>query len=342
MEHQTMTTQSEMGDDFTLTAHELFHQWFGDNVTCASWEDIWLNEGFASYAEYLYEQQYYDPRGWMNQAHSYAYRSLLGSVRVPDTTNVSRIFDHDLTYKKGASVIHMLRYLCHDDTRFFRVLRTYQQQFSGRTARTADLQQLFEAELGQPLDYFFNQWYRGNGYPIFTVRWNQVGRSLFLQVNEGATAGASPGFFRTEVDYQLTFQDGSTRLVRFNQTQAGQGFVAPVDNIVTDVAVDPNGWLLMYPGTVQHDNSLVLAARATGVPELTLFPNPCHDALTISGLASPATVEICDATGRAVLRQPVQAAQAEVATQALAPGLYLLRLLSPTGERVGQGKFVKQ
>jgi hypothetical protein len=342
MEHQTMTTQSELGTDFTLTAHELFHQWFGDNVTCASWEDIWLNEGFASYGEYLYLQQYYDPRGWLNQAHSYALQDPLGTVRVPDTTNVSRIFSYSLTYKKGASVVHMLRYLCHDDARFFRVLRTYQQQFSGGTAHTADLQRLFEAELGQPLGYFFNQWYRGNGYPIFNVRWNQAGSSLFLQVNEGVTTGASPAFFQTEVDYQLTFQDGSTRLVRFNQVQASQGFTVPVSGTVTAVAVDPSAWLLTYPGSVQRDNTLVLATRAASAPALAIFPNPAQSQLTIRELPSAATAEVCDATGRVVLRQPVLPARPQVATQALAPGLYLLRLLGPTGEVVGQGRFTKE
>ena len=343
MEHQTMTTQSELGSDFTLTAHELFHQWFGDNVTCASWADIWLNEGFASYGEYLYQQQYYDPRGWMNNAHSYASQDLLGTLRVPDTTNVGRIFNYGLSYKKGASVVHMLRYLCHDDARFFRVLRTYQQQFSGRVARTADLQHLFEAELQQPLDYFFDQWYLGHGYPIFKVRWNQAGGSFFMQVDEGTSAGASPAFFRTEVDYKLTFQDGSTSRLRFSQMQASQGFRAPVVGTVTDVSVDPDGWLLAYTGTVQRDATLVLAAAGAQVAALALYHSPARDYLTISGLpASPATAEVLDATGRQVLRQLLAAGAAQLATAGLAPGLYYLRLAGPHGEALGQGRFAKE
>ncbi|MGI4759426.1 MAG: M1 family aminopeptidase [Janthinobacterium lividum] len=341
MEHQTMTTQSSLGTD--LTAHELFHQWFGDNVTCASWADIWLNEGFASYGEYLNLQQYLDPRSWLNQAHSYALQEPLGTLHVPDTTDVRRIFSYNLSYKKGASVVHMLRYLCHDDARFFRALRTYQRQFSGRPARTLDLQRVFEAELGQPLTYFFDQWYRGNGYPIFGVRWNQTGGTLALQVDETTTAGASPGFFRTEVDYKLTFQDGSTRLVRLNQTQASQGFSLPVAGTVTNIAVDPDAWLLAYTGSAQRDTTLVLATRAASAPLLTLFPNPASDYLTISGLAPAATTaEVLDATGRVVLRQALPAAAGRLRTVALAPGLYWLRLLGPAGEALGQGRFAKE
>jgi hypothetical protein len=266
----------------------------------------------------------------------------LGTVRVPDTTDVRRIFSYNLSYKKGASVVHMLRYLCHDDARFFRALRTYQQRFGGHTARTLDLQRVFEAELGQSLTYFFDQWYRGNGYPSFNVRWNQVGSILTLQIDEAASLGASPGFFRTEVDYKLTFQDGSTQLVRFNQTQASQRFSLPIAAAVTDIAVDPDGWLLAYAGTVRRDTALVLATRAANVPALNLFPNPAHDYVTIRGLApmGAVKVEILDVTGRVVTRQLLPTARLPVA--ALMPGLYWLRLLGPAGETLSQGRFEKQ
>ncbi|QKG55515.1 T9SS type A sorting domain-containing protein [Hymenobacter sp. BRD128] len=341
MEHQTMTTLQDFS--FTLVAHELFHQWFGDNVTCASWEDIWLNEAFASYGEYLSRQAFDTPanaRAWMDDAQTRAQSNGTGTVRVPDTTNVSRIFNYNLTYKKGAAVVHLLRYLCHDDARFFRVLRAYQRQLSGRTAHTLDLQHFFEAELGQPLDYFFQQWYQGEGFPAFNVRWNQVGIALYVQVSETASVPASTPFFQTEVDYQLTFQDGSTRTVRLSQTQASQGFTVPVSGTVATITVDPAGWLPDLPGTVQRDNALVLATRTASAAAIALYPNPARDYLTISGLATAATAEICDATGRVVQRQPL--ASPQLSTQALVPGLYLLRVLGPAGEALGQGRFVKE
>ncbi|MDB5267168.1 MAG: hypothetical protein JWP58_208 [Hymenobacter sp.] len=345
MEHQTMTTQD--GFFFNLTAHELFHQWFGDNVTCASWEDIWLNEGFASYGEYLSYQTFTTPataRSWMDNTHGTALQNS-GSVYVADTTNVNRIFSTALTYKKGAAVIHMLRYLLNDDVKFFRALRTYQTTYRASTAHTADLQRIFEAEAGFSLTYFFQQWFRGNGYPTFNGRWNQVGSACVLRVTETASVPAVTPFFDTQVDYRLTFTNGTTQTVRLRQSQAIQSFQFAVNGTVSSIAVDPDQWILDLPAPAPtRDNSLALATRATaGVAPLTLFPVPCHDQLQLAAVpAATARAEVVDATGRVVLRQALRTAQPQLDTHALAPGLYYLRLLGSDGDMLGRGQFVRE
>ncbi|WP_201982254.1 M1 family aminopeptidase [Hymenobacter rubidus] len=344
MEHQTMTSQD--GFDFTLTAHELFHQWFGDNVTCAGWQDIWLNESFASYGEYLSLQAFDTPanaRNWMNNAHQYAQYSS-GTIFVPDTTNVNRIFDYYLSYKKGAGVIHMLRYLLNDDTKFFRALRTYQTQYAGSTARTANLQAIFEAEAGRSLGYFFQQWFRGQGYPTFNARWNQIGSAVVLRVNETASVPGITPFFDTDVDYRLTFTNGATQTVRLHQSQPIQFFQFAATGTVASIAVDPDQWVMDLPASAAvRDNSLALAVRPTAgtSPLLTLYPNPCHDQLQLTALpATNLTAEVLDATGRVVMRQSMAAPQLD--THALAPGLYYLRLLSKEAEVMGRGQFVRE
>ena len=345
MEHQTMTTQD--GFSFTLTAHELFHQWWGDNVTCASWEDIWLNEGFASYGEYLSLQALATPadaRGWMDNAHQYAQLNN-GTVYVADTTNVNRIFDYYLSYKKGAAVIHMLRYLLNDDVKFFRALRTYQSQFRHSTARTADLQRVFETEAGRPLGYFFQQWFRGRGYPTFVGGWNQVGNTVVFRVTESASVPATTPFFDTDVDYRLSFSNGTTQTVRLHQGQPVQTFQFAVPGTLTSIAVDPNQWILDLPSAAPvRDNSLTLAVRsATGLAALGLYPSPCHDQLNLSLLPAPLVRgEVLDATGRVVLRQELAAARPQLDTHTLAPGLYYLRLIGPAGDLLGRGQFVRE
>lgn len=355
MEHQTMTTQD--GFTFTLTAHELFHQWFGDNVTCSSWEDIWLNESFASYGEYLSLNAFaasapVTAQSWMEEAQYYAKNRYVGSgqwvpmlggsVRVPDTTNVGRIFDYYLTYKKGATVVHMLRYLLNDDVKFFRALRTYQTTYSGRTARTINLQRIFEAEAGRPLQYFFDQWFAGQGFPTFTVRWNQVGQNLYLRNTETVSMGTATPFFDTELDYRLVFTDNTTQTLRLRQSQLVSSFVVPVTKTILRVEVDPNQWILKGDGTTLRDNSLILSNRAAAAAtQLTVYPNPCHETLTLVDLNARAVAEVTDATGRVLLRQSVDPIAAHLDTRRLAAGLYHLRLTATNGT-VSLARFVKE
>ena len=351
MEHQTMTTQDSYY--FNLTAHELFHQWFGDNVTCASWADIWLNESFASYGEYLSHEAFSNPataRAWMDDAHSRALTqrdaqgaTVLrpgGSVRVPDadTANVGRIFSSPLSYKKGAAVVHMLRYLLRDDQKFYRALRTYQATRGGGTARTADLQRIFEAEAGRPLDYFFRQWYAGEGFPSFAVRWNQVGGQLLISSTETVTMPSVTPFFDTELDVKITFSDGSTRTQRLRQSQPLTQTTLSVAGTVTGIDIDPDQWILNGAGSSARDASLVLAPKP-----FSLAPNPARDELTVFDLPAPrTTADITDALGRLVRRQALDARDPRLRLHGLASGLYLLRLSNEQGQLLGRARFVKE
>ncbi|WP_044001988.1 M1 family aminopeptidase [Hymenobacter swuensis] len=343
MEHQTMTTQD--GFSFTLTAHELFHQWFGDNVTCGAWEDIWLNESFASYGEYLSLNRFSSAAAalsWMNQAHTTAMSQPGGSLFVPDTSNVGRIFSSRLSYKKGAAVVHMLRYLLDDDVKFFRALRTYQSTYGGRTARTRDLQRIFEAEAGRSLQYFFDQWFRGEGYPTFAVRWNQANGLVYIQNTETASMPAVTPYFDTDVDYRLTFTDGTTRTLRLRQYQPVVAAAVAESRTVSSIAVDPDQWLLNGLGTITRDNGLLTGTRAArAVAAIAVYPNPCRDQLRLAEFSgTQAQAEVTDATGRIVLRQAVTAALPVLQTGILAPGVYHLRLLGKDGV-VTQARFVR-
>jgi aminopeptidase N len=106
MEHQTMTTQGFF--EKTLTAHELAHQWWGNQVTCASWSDIWVNEGWASYSEYLMLENLYpaEKNQHMLDVHNNVMSQPDGSVWCLDSLNEGRIFSGRLTYDKGAGIIH--------------------------------------------------------------------------------------------------------------------------------------------------------------------------------------------------------------------------------------------
>lgn len=322
MEHQTMTTQSTFG--FTLTAHELAHQWFGDNVTCGSWEDIWLNEGFASYGEYLSLQKFKPNQAanWMEEAHNYAFESINGSVQVTDTTNVSRIFDYRLTYKKAASVIHMLRFAINNDALFFQALRTYQQQYAGGTATTPDLQRVFEETTRMDLGYFFNQWYYGYGYPLLSVEWNQQGNYMLLSAKQTGS-GMTP-FFKTDVEYLIHTTAGDTT-IRMAQNQPDEAYLIRLKQPVTGIEVDPNQWLLLKVLQNQQNPTLKVPQQE----QVILYPNPATDILNIAQLNfTPTTANIYDVAGRLVKRiqLPQQATALSIDVKELPAGLYMLHL----------------
>ncbi|MBG8553501.1 M1 family aminopeptidase [Hymenobacter guriensis] len=347
MEHQTMTTQDRFNLPFNLTAHELFHQWFGDNVTCASWEDIWLNESFASYGEYLSLQKFNvaGARPWMDDTHARAMSAPDGSVRVPpaDTTNSSRIFSSRLSYKKGAAVVHMLRYLLNDDTKFFQALRTYQTTYANSTARTRDLQRIFEQQAGRSLTYFFDQWYAGEGFPTFNVEWKQAGNTLQLRTTETVSMPGVTPFFDTDLDYRITTSTG-TQTVRLHQGQSVSEFSVPVTGNVTAIALDPDQWILNGAGTVTRNDGLVLAARPAGSAlPLQVFPNPCEATLHLGALpAGRWQAVITDMLGRTVIRQAVSATAATLNTQALAPGLYQVELTTEGSSQSRHARFVRR
>jgi len=207
------------------------------------------------------------------------------------------------------------------------------------------LQRIFEAEAGRSLSYFFQQWYAGQGYPTFSVRWNQVGPSLYLQTTETASVPTATPFFDTDLDYKISFADGTSQVVRLRQSQALSSFSVPAAGTVSAIELDPDQWVLNEVGTIQRDNGLVLAnknlARAA---QLHVYPNPCHDFLQLADLGLGrviTTVEVIDAAGHQVLRQALRPEQTQLDTRSLASGLYLLRFTTAKGE-VMRGRFVRE
>ena len=200
MEHQTM---SLMGNtSYSLIAHELAHQWFGNKITCGSWLDIWLNEGFATYTTGLVIERYRPQNweAWKRSAIDKITESANGSVYVTDTTWVARIFNSRLTYRKGGMLLHMLRWKMGDDD-FFQAIRNYlsDPKLSLSYARTDDLIAHLEEQSGLVLDNFFNDWFYGEGHPTYRVEAKQIGGYLDITVSQSTSNPASVDFFEMPI-----------------------------------------------------------------------------------------------------------------------------------------------
>jgi len=322
MEHQTMTTLASF--HFSLVAHELGHQWFGDNVTCATWQDIWINEGFASYTEYLALEHLVSIKEaslWMAIAHEMARTEPDGSVYIPeeDITNEYRIFSGPLSYKKGAAILHMIRYELNNDDLFFNTLKTFQQVFKDSTATGLDFMEILETKSGQDFGWFFDQWYFGKGYPAFSMTWWQENDTLFIVSSQSGTSPETP-FFRTHIDFNLRYIDNSDTLIKMEQTENYKIFRIPSLKLVSDVLADPDNWIL--------DVMTIMKKPLDGVA-FVIGPNPFTDHIIVQFHSSNIQREIIisDLGGRIVNRYKTESGIIDLSLKNLVRGVYLFTVL---------------
>ena len=244
MEHSTMTFMG--GYSGSLISHELAHQWFGDKVTCASWEDIWLNEGFATYLDQMTVEFGIRSGNFLSLKQNkinYITQVNYGSVRVDDTTNVGRIFNGRWSYNKGAMLVQMLRWKL-GDANFFAGLQNYMSDpnLAYGYAHTSDLQAHLEAVSGLNLTEFFNDWFYGQGWPTYDIQWNNTGNQVNIEVNQ-TQSHASVSFF--EMPIPITFSDGTNQeTVILDNTFDGQLFSRTLGFVPTSADFDPERWIL--------------------------------------------------------------------------------------------------
>ncbi len=277
MEHQTNTFLNVPSG--ALISHETGHQWFGDRITCGSWQDIWLNEGFAEYSQVIYNE-YIDTSIYVLILKNLT-RDIItqpgGSVFPTDTTSPARIFDFRLTYEKGAYLMHMLRWKLGDDV-FFSALRRYQNDplLKYNYAHIADLQRNLELESGQDLSGFLKKWYYGEGYPSYQCTWTKNSNNwVHVQINQ-TTSHPSVSFY--DMPVQLRFIGaGHDTLITVNNQQNGEFFWINPGFAADSMAVDPNLWLLAKD-RISHQ----LPPESVAENDIKIYPNPAPQNLNIS------------------------------------------------------------
>ncbi len=282
MEHQTCTSLGGFSD--LLIAHELGHQWFGDKITCKDWNNIWMNEGFATFCEVLY----YEYKGGKESYQGiitdkiFSARLAKGSLFATDISNVSAIFDYPRSYAKGCVVLYMLRYIL-GDSLFFQGLKSYltTPALSYASANTEDFKSVMENVSGQSLAYFFNEWVYGVGYPVYSpeVSVAKINGSnnyniniVLTQVQESSTVFTMP--------IELQFSDGvRDTLIQVVNSLKTQGFSFTLSFKPTRVLIDPSQKIL------RDVVAFVFPEQNIVQPDYVLYqnyPNPFNPVTTIA------------------------------------------------------------
>ena len=341
MEHQTMSFMGHF--EHGLMAHELAHQWFGDFVTCGSWEDIWLNEGFATYLDGMtHEHNLHDDGVSFNDWKQIEINNIIsevgGSVFVDDTTSVSRIFDSRLSYSKGAMVLHMIRKKIGDDN-FFQALKNYlsDPEIANAYAYTEDLQYHLEQTYGSSLQEFLNDWFYGEGYPTYEIYYSQSeSGEVNVKINQTQSHN-SVDFF--EMDVPVMFHGIlNDSLIRFNNISNEESFSFILNWDVTTAQFDPEHDLISARSTIMEVDTF------NEKNKFYIIPNPVRDLITVVFLekVKPDKVEIYNNFGRIVSRfetEKTSSYKFEYDVSKLSSGIYIISFYQ--GGEIVSKKFVK-
>jgi len=309
MEHQTCVSHlnwliNGFNDYDWVLAHELAHHWWGDWVTVGDWRDIWLNEGFATYCEAVYEEYL---GGWQAY-HDYVVADIMNYYLA--SGELFPIYDPQAmwgttSYEKGASVLHMLRHVVNDSV-FFEILNVYGNQYAFGNAVTPEFQAVCESLHNQALDWFFDEWIYDWGYPHYVYSYWQAGiDTVMVLVAQEQLVGP---VFTMPVDIKLGNGSGDTTVVVWID-ESPETLVIAFPGANTDsFGFDPNDWVLKLvryePGVAEEESR---ARHGPGRSRVQAQPNPfsttCRLAIS-SGTSAvndkASTLVIYDLAGRAV------------------------------------------
>jgi len=344
MENQTLTSLCPNCWTEGLAAHEFAHQWFGDMITCSTWADIWLNEGFATWAEAFWYESYGGYAAYKSNINSDAnyYLSYNAGWPISDpswavtTPSVDVLFEYSITYMKGASVLHQLRYVL-GDSLFFQTMKAYStdSNLKYNSATIQDFNNIVNQVAGGDYNWFFDEWIFQPNHPVYqntynfeTLGNNQWKVNFFMkQIQTNAP------FFKMPADVRVRFTDNTDTTFRIMNDVNSQQFSWILNKQPNLLKFDPDRQIVLKGGgtIVGLDETL---NSVSGIDFFQISPNPANTSATLRyeiSVPSEVRVEITSMLGIVILN-PVNSLNTEgtneitIDCSTLKPGNYLCKL----------------
>lgn len=339
MEHTTVSFMG--GFSRSLIAHELAHHWFGNKVTCGTWKDIWLNEGFAEYMSGLVVEHIDGQTAfvsWKNGKNQSITSQNGGNLYLTDVQaeDSGRIFSGRITYDKGSMVVHMLRYVL-GDTDFYQGMKNYlaDPQIAYGYAVTTQLKQHLETASGKNLTEFFNDWVYGQGFPTYTAAVSVLGNQQAKITLSQTTSHNSVSFFEMPVRIKLVGNNGQSETVTLNHTQNNQEFIVDLPfDIINEVIIDPDKDIISKNNT----STLAVTEFQKNANAISLIPNPASDEVRIVATegVTVAQMDLYDVNGKQIAHSLAN----PYAVSHLSAGVYTLAITTNKG--VFHKKMIKR
>lgn len=329
MEHATMSSMGAWSRG--IIAHELAHQWFGDKLTCGAWNDIWLNEGFATFGEHLANEKLLMNNtqfmSYLSGEIDYITSSTGGSVYVSDSNlgSINTIFNSRLTYSKGGYVLRMMKWIL-GDAAFYTALKDYHARpnLAYNYVRTSDFAASVLQSTGKDFTEFFNDWIYGQGYPTYQIRWNQTSDQILRFKVSQTQSNASVSFFEMPLPIKVTGTSGQIAYVVLDNTFNNQFFAKTVGFPVASIQFNYEYQIVQKNSTVTKDTT-ILAVDSSDKEAIAIYPNPVKNQLYIAGIRNIQSFEIYSIEGK-LIKAGRYSSDQTIDVNMLPKGVYLLKI----------------
>ncbi len=359
MENQTLTSLCPGCWQESLAAHEYAHQWFGDMITCSTWADIWLNEGFATWSEAFWYESYGGYTAYKNTINSDASNYLANNPGWPvsdpawavHTPSVDTLFNYAITYAKGACVLHQLRYVL-GDSLFFQTLKGYcaDTTLKFHSATVADFNAKVNQVTGENYNWYFDEWIFQPNHPVYQNLYDfqNLGTGQWQVDFLAKQVQTNPPFFKMPLEVLVRFADATDTTFRVMNDVNSQRFSWIVGKQPVSFKFDPNRQIVLKGGgtSVGINDGLAASVHANLSQN---SPNPAGNITHINydiDESMHVTVEITDMLG-VILMRPIDMQQAaghyevNLDCSKLAAGNYLYKLAAGNTRQVKKMVIIK-